>query len=274
MKNRVFLFVLMIAIGDCHAQIRFFRFVDSVFHMPQIQQSVLLKQEIQNAGYKLTGTDSLDQTVAKLAYMHMLLTCYYSVDGDTSGGFGIPYFWNYTNHNPRENIVNLKKGKKLKQIPAYPGSQGASMATLDRTPVIFWSDLTTDEPQYSYEHISSFYTFGWCSEREMAYKAWLGVMGIKSTIGIRADHVWTEVDLPGMPGYFLFIDNTFNRFEVWSIKKKPPREVGNKYIAWYNQQGADKTILKKLAALTISPKRAAQIQQQIISYFSSNTDDY
>jgi hypothetical protein len=274
MKSRFFLAVLMICAGQAFGQIHFFHFVDSVFQKREIQESVVLKQELQNAGYKFTGVDSLDMAVAKLAYMHLLLTCYYSVDGDTSGGFGIPYFWNYTNHNPRENIINIKKGKNLKQIPAYPGSGGASMATLDRTPFIFWNDFMTDEPQYSWGHISAFYSFGWCSEREMAYKAWLAVLGIKSTIGIKADHVWTEVELPGLPGYFLFIDNTFNRFEVWPVNKKPPLEVGNKYITWYNQQGSDKAIQKKLSALTISPKRAADLEKQIVTYFGSNTEDY
>ena len=274
MKNCFLLLVLLTCSRPDFAQIHFFRFVDSIFQKQEIQQSVLLKQELQNAGYKLTGNDTLDMTMAKLAYMHMLLTCYYSVDGDTSGGFGIPYFWNYTNHNPRLNIVNLKKGKTLAQLPIAPGSQGGSMATLDRTPLIFWGDFMTDEPQYSYEHISAFYSFGWCSEREMAFKAWLGVVGIKSTIGIKADHVWTEVELPGLPGYFLFIDNTFNRFELRPIKEKPPLEVGNKYIAWYNQQGADKTIQKRLDALMISPKRAEHIQHQILTYFGSNSEDY
>jgi len=266
MKNWSFLLVFIVCGSSAFAQIHFFRFVDSVFQKKTIQESVMLKEELQNAGYKLSGDDSLDMLVAKLAYMHLLLTCYYSVDGDTSGGFGIPYFWNYTDHNPREKIINIKKGKPLKDIPG--------MATQDRTPVIFWSDFMTDEPQYSYEHISSFYTFGWCSEREMAFKAWLGVVGVKSRIGIKADHVWTEVELPDMPGYFLFIDNTFNRFEVWPVSKRPPLEAGNKYIAWYNQQGADKTIQKKLSTLTISPKRAAYLEHQILTYFGSNTEDY
>lgn len=273
MKSRTFFFVLMIcAVHSAIGQIYFFHFVDSIFQKKEIQQSVVLKQELQNAGYKFSGTDSLDMLVSKLAYMHLLLTCYYSVDGDTSGGFGIPYFWNYTNHNPRENILNIKKGKTLKQLPS--GTGGASMATLDRTPVIFWSDFMTDEPQYSWGHISAFYSFGWCSEREMAFKAWLTALGIKSTIGIKADHVWTEVELPGQPDYFLFIDNTFNRFEVWPISKKPPLEVGNKYINWYNQQGSDKTIAKKLNALTISPRRAADLDHQIVTYFGSNAEDY
>jgi hypothetical protein len=271
MKNWLFLIVFGISGSSVSAQIHFFRFVDSVFQKKSVQESVVLKQELQNAGYKLSGIDSLDRLVTRLAYMHMLLTCYYSVDGDTSGGFGIPYFWNYTNHNPRENITNIQKGKTLKQLPS---SASGTMATLDRTPVIFWADFTTDEPQYSYEGISAFYSFGWCSEREMAFKAWLGVAGIKSTIGIKADHVWTEVDLPGMPGYFLFIDNTFNRFEVWPLSRKPPREVGNKYINWYNQQGSDKTIQKKLAGLVISSKRAARLEHQIVTYFSSNAEDY
>jgi hypothetical protein len=267
------LFAILLILWTSHsfAQIHFFHFVDSIFHKSEIQQSVMLKQELQNAGYKLTGNDTLDMTVARLAYMHLLLTCYYSVDGDTSGGFGIPYFWNYTNHNPRENITNIRKGKTLKQIPV---SASATMATLDRTPVIFWSDFMTDEPQYSYGEISSFYSFGWCSEREMAFKAWLNVAGIKSTIGIKADHVWTEVGLPGLPGYFIFIDNTFNRFEVRPISKKPPLEIGNKYITWYNQQGSDKIIQKKLESLVISPKRASYIQKQILTYFGSNTEDY
>jgi hypothetical protein len=271
MKTKFFLVLLLFCASHTFAQIHFFHFVDSLFQKPEIQNSIVLRQQLQDAGYKLTGNDSLDMMVTKVLYMHMLLTCYYSVDGDTSGGFGIPYFWNYTNHNPRVNIVNLKKGKKLGQLPA---PVGGTMATLDRTPVIFWSDFMTDEPQYSYEHISAFYSFGWCSEREMAYKAWLGVVGIKSTIGIKTDHVWTEVAMPGMPGYFLFIDNTFNRFEMRPISQKPPLEVGNKYIAWYNQQGADKTIQKRLASMIISPKRAASLQKQIMVYFGSNSDDY
>jgi|GEM_PF-5797394 len=263
MKSRILLIVLVLCTGQCFAQTHFFHFVDSVFQRKEIQQSVVLKQELQNAGYKFSGTDSLDQLVAKLAYMHLLLTCYYSVDGDTSGGFGIPYFWDYTDHNPRENI--LKRGKTLKQL---------GIATQDRTPYIFWSDFTTDEPQYSWGHISAFYSFGWCSEREMAYKAWLSVLGIKATIGIKADHVWTEVELPGQPDYFLFVDNTFNRFEVWPVSKRPPLEAGNKYINWYNQQGADKTTVKRLSMLSISAKRAAKLQRQIISYFGSNAEDY
>jgi hypothetical protein len=263
---------MICAVHSAIGQIRFFHFVDSVFQRKEIQQSVVLKQELQNAGYKFSGIDSVDMMVSKLAYMHLLLTCYYSVDGDTSGGFGIPYFWNYTNHNPRETIVNIKKGKTLKQIPV--NSAGASMATLDRTPYIFWNDFMTDEPQYSWVHISAFYSFGWCSEREMAFKAWLTVLGIKSTIGIKADHVWTEVPLPGQPDYFLFIDNTFNRFEVWPVSKKPPLEIGNKYINWYNQQGADKAIAKKLSALSVSSKRAASLEHQIVTYFGSNAEDY
>jgi hypothetical protein len=271
MKTYIFLLVFILFTFSSIAQTHFFRFVDSLFYKPEIQQSMLLKQELQNAGYKLTGNDTLDRMVTKLAYMHLLLTCYYSVDGDTSGGFGIPYFWNYTNHNPREKIVNIHKGKTLREIPA---SANAIMATQDRTPLIFWGDFMSEDPQYSYEHISAFYSFGWCSEREMAYKAWLGVAGIKSTIGIKADHVWTEVDPPGQSGYFLFIDNTFNRFELRRISQRPPAEPGNKYIIWYNQQGADKTIQKRLDAMVISPKRKAYLEHQITTYFSSHSEDY
>jgi hypothetical protein len=265
MKNWFLSLVFITSGSSAFAQIHFFQYIDSLFQKKEICESLPLKQELQNAGYKLSGDDSLDMIVKKLAYMHMLLTCHYSVDGDTSGGFGIPYFWNYTDHNPREHIVNLKKGKPLNQL---------GIATQDRTPLIFWGDYMTDEPQYSYEHISAFYSFGWCSEREMAFKAWLGVAGISSKIGIKADHVWAEVELPGMPGYFLYIDNTFNRFEVWPESKRPPLEVGNKYIDWYNQQGSDKTIRKKLAAFTISGKRATELQKRIVNYFGSNSEDY
>ena len=271
MKNILFLILLIFGTGQAFAQTHFFRFVDSLFERKEVRESLVIKEALQNADYKFCGNDSLDKIVEKVAYMHMLMTCYYSVDGDTSGGFGIPYFWNYTNHNPRENIINLRKGKTLKELPSAGGS---SMATLDRTPLIFWGDFMTEEPTYSYEHISAFYTFGWCSEREMAFKAWLGLVGIKSTMGIRTDHVWMEVELPSMPGYFLFIDNTFNRFEVWPMSKRPKLEVGNKYITWYNQQGADKNIQLKLKNMVISPKRAAVLEHQIINYFTSNADDY
>lgn len=256
------------------AQTRFFSFIDSMFRRPEISNCTLLKQQIQDAGYKITGVDSIDKSVARLMYMHMLMTCYYSVDGDTSGGFGIPYFWNYTNHNPRENIVLRKSGKPLRQLPAAAGSGGGTLATLDRTPLIFWGDFMTDEPQYSYEHISAFYSFGWCSEREMAFKAWLGVLGIPATIGINGDHVWTEVEVKGMPGNYIFIDNTFNRFEVRPLSQRTHPDPGNRYIGWYNQQGSDKNIQKRLAGMTISAKRAEELAKRIKTYFNSSADDY
>jgi hypothetical protein len=273
-KNRWLLVLLMACGHTAFAQTHFFYFVDSLFQKHEISDCAMLKEQLQNAGYKMSGNDALDKLVTRLMYMHLLLTSYYSVDGDTSGGFGIPYFWNYTNHNPRLTILNVRKGKMLGQIPQPGGAAGSSMATLDRTPVIFWGDFMTDLPQYSWNHISGFYTFGWCSEREMAFKAWIGLLGIPATISIHTDHVWTEVELPAMPGYYIFIDNTFNRFEVRPVSKRDKPDAGNKYINWYNQQGADKAIQKKMAAMTISKKRAAQLEHEIRTYFNSNTEDY
>ena len=274
MKNR-FLFVVLMCWGShAFAQIHFFRFVDSIFQRPEIRESSAIKLELLNAGYKESDNDSINAIVYKLAFMHMLLTSNYAWDNDDFGGFKIPYFWNFTSSNPRDSILMISKGRRLKYLPPPAGAPSRSMATLERVPPIFWGDFLTDEPMYQWIDSSRFYTFGWCSEKEMAYKSWMALSGLSGTIAFRGNHVWMEVEVKGLPGLFFYIDNTFNRFEIKLINEKTPIDPKDHYLTWYNQNGSDKAILAKLKAMTVSPKRAKAIEQQIVSFFKSNEDDH
>jgi hypothetical protein len=223
----------------------------------------------------LADDPAVNDTVSKLLYMHLLLSSNYATNGDTFGGFGIPFFWNYTDPNPRDSIYHKKRGRNLCKLPPpYEMPGYLSLASVDRVPTIFWGDFVTETPKYSWDFLPGFYSFGWCSEREMAFKAWLGIEGIPSEICFKENHVWTEVVLPSLPGYFILIDNSLNRFELHAISRRTPPQPDDRFLRWYNQNGANKITQAKLKLLTISPRRATELGQQITGFFNANMDDH
>ena len=274
MKNRILFLVLICCGNNTFAQIHFFSFIDSVFQRPDIRESNRIKLELINAGYKESDDEAVNTKVRKLVFMHLLLTSNYAWNNDAFGGFRIPYFWNFTAANPRDSILLISNGKKLKQLAPPAGSSFHTMATLERVPVIFWGDFMTDEPKYEWIDSSTFYTFGWCSEREMAFKAWMGISGMAGNIAFKGNHVWMEIEVAGVPDVFFYIDNTFNRFEIKPVSQKTHIDPKDHYLTWYNQNGADKNIQKKLSAMTISSKRADDLLRQIISFFNANSEDH
>ena len=275
MLRSTFLAVMIAVSGLCHAQYPLFHFIDSVYTANTINESLLIKTKLFDGSYLLVDDEKVNDTVKKILYMHLLLSSNFATNGDTFGAFQIPFFWNYTDPNPRDSIFHKKRGRTLCKLPPpYEMPGYLSLASVDRVPTVFWGDFVTDEPKYSWDYLQGFYTFGWCSEREMAFKAWLGIEGIQGDICFKDNHVWTEVVLPSLPDYMLFIDNSLNRFEMRPISKRTKPVVGDKYLGWYNQNGANKITQKKLSLLAISHKRAVGLGQQIVSFFTANSDDH
>lgn len=115
-----------------------------------------------------------------------------------------------------------------------------------------------------------FSSFGWCSEREMAFKAWLNLRGIKSTVCFKGVHVWNEITLKNLRGYVLKVDNTFNEFELLPDSMKTEIDTADKYLKWYNAQGASNTNKQLLSAISTTKLKAALLQQMIHSFFVEN----
>ena len=114
------------------------------------------------------------------------------------------------------NAVNGLKGGLL-EIPYYDmrsRSEINNAVKEDRTPDIFLSDLVSNTPKYK-----DMYTFGWCSEREMAFMALIKNMGFDGRIVADGGHAWSEVNVElyvnnQLIDYILYIDNTYDEFLI------------------------------------------------------------
>jgi hypothetical protein len=273
--KRIFAFILYaFSISfSVQAQSKFFAFIDSLLLQKEIQQSSVLQSTVTNALPKTFDSELSEAAKAKInrvAYYHLLLTSRGARDANTYGALQLPYFWNYGEENTRDSIYSTEQNKPLRKLPPPKGFEKyQSYASVDRTPVLFWTDAAFDHAKYQYMG-TKFYSFGWCSEREMAFKAWLNLQGIKSTICFSGIHVWNEVELPELPDYYIKADNTFNEFTLLPKKDMPKRDANDKYLNWYNLQGAGVTVKNQLRLLTVSTHRAKEIEDAVKLFFTRN----
>lgn len=120
----------------------------------------------------------------------------------------------------------------------------------DRTPTIFYRDFV-DTVAYRGPHGQEFYTFGWCSEREMAFAAGAWLMGYEPVIIVRGGHAFTLVSIDGV---LHKVDNTYGKFEVWDYGYVPVPET--KLEFFYNRKArAEAAELKNIAVAPQSWQR-------------------
>ena len=188
----------------------------------------------------------------KLYFMHDLFTGTEAEDFTSSGAFKIPYFWHWRKPNVRHEILRNSGRKPLIEIPASGRfTQYQSFADIDRTPSLFLSDLFTEDPKYYHSECGEFYTFGWCSEREMAFCLLLELMGYQGKIyqgGIHVrSHFWVEMIDNSGNGILIIIsvDNTFD-ISSWKLAGMEKDDwlinIGSgDQIEWYNNKAKSKT---------------------------------
>jgi hypothetical protein len=173
----------------------------------------------------------------RISYLHELFTSATAADGSREGLLEIPYFWHWTEPNPRLEIF---KGETL--LSKIPAERYASFAMLDRTPEIFLSDLV-DSMYYSHPEYGTFYSFGWCSEREMSYRSIIRHWGFKSKVIAYGGHSWTEIEAEFINTrqeritLYLSVDNTFNILS-WN-KNSDETELldeEKRLQRWYNKK--------------------------------------
>ena len=209
--------------------------------------------------------------------LHQLFTSKNASNGSKGEILNVPYFWHWTNPNPRYEIDYVKTNQKLNAVsPSKEFSKYKSFADVDRTPFLFLSDLLSEKPNYFTPSCGKFYTFGWCSEREMAYVCLLSTLGFEGNVITNGNHSWSEfiVSLKSKNNeninFKVTVDNTFDKIDWKSITKDEivlwKKQTGVGLGKWYNQKAHSDTEKKKTSDLIVSAEAAKNIEESVIKY--------
>jgi hypothetical protein len=227
---------------------------------------------------------------ATIGLLHSIITSSQSETCNRSGILEIPYYWHWGQDLPRRSIIWTHSGATLERTP--PPREFArrykSYADIDRTPDIFWQNLHTENPSFYTLTCDSFYTFGWCSEREMAYLAILHAIGffsdknnLNSPVGriiAPGNHSWSEIISPfvqndGQTRFVKFvIDNTYDRIE-WSQIHIDEIERFRNYKGetdlqrWYNQKASSNEVIGRINAIRVSQTVQNRMTNQMSRFF-------
>lgn len=188
----------------------------------------------------------------------------------------IPYLWHWTNPNPRHEIYFVQSKQLLFETQApREFSTYNSYADIDRTPYLFLSDLVHDGPKYYSNACDTFSTFGWCSEREMAFVALTNLLNIDGKVIAERNHSWSEFIIPlkfingQFQNFKVKVDNTFNAVE-WTTIDNTELITWRKYNAtlakWYNQKAKDAIELGKIRNHLASNSAMKSIEMKLVNY--------
>ncbi len=212
--------------------------------------------------------------------LHELFTSQNPINCSKGQILDIPYFWHWVNPNPRHKIYSTINNQLLvKTKPTKDFEKYNSFADIDRTPYLFLSDLLKDKPLYFTTTCDTFSTFGWCSEREMAFVALTKLLNIKGKVVAENNHSWSEFIIPMTKldnttlNFIASVDNTYNKVYWEVIKNKDVAKwslyLGNSNLAkWYNQKANSPTELNKIKSISIGSKRQKDIDEKVRNYLS------
>ncbi len=212
-----------------------------------------------------------------LKILHELFTSKNASNGSKGEILNIPYFWHWVTPNPRHEIIDLKTNQKLVNIkPPKEFSKYKSKADIDRTPYLFLSELLNEQSLYSMKHSGDFSTFGWCSEREMAFVCLLNTMNYSGKVITSDNHSWSEFIVPMKNknnqtiNYKVKIDNTFDSIE-WSVISKNQIIAWDKQVFqgqgnWYNKKALSQIEKQNVTTISVSPISAKYIEEKVVSY--------
>lgn len=223
--------------------------------VPRASVGELLKHLTEKYGDSISAPNA---DYATLYLLHKMLT----VDGPSpynkeGGILGIPYVANYGKVNTRTEIT--KGGIPIATVE-YPPYK--SFADADRTPVLFYSDMVDTVP-YNHPSCGDFYTFGWCSEREMAFASASYALGYKPRIVVQGNHTFTLVQV----GRTIYqVDNTFGQFKIWP--NIMPSST-SRLETWYNNKARVQS--QQLWNVPVTDASWQRIENQLIQYLWPQT---
>lgn len=208
-------------------------------------------------------------TYYTLDILHRLFTARTCTDGSRGDILNIPYLWHWTEPNPRHEIHFTGNGKRLTSVRHPEGFEKyATYADIDRTPYLFLTDLLSPDPKYYSSVCDTFSTFGWCSEREMAFISLTTLMGFSGNVIAPGCHSWSELDVDmalksgGIRKLQVTIDNTFDVF-AWG-EPNPGDRSSN-----YNRNAHSSSILSRLKTFVVSSRASARMEDQVVKYLEN-----
>ncbi len=147
---------------------------------------------------KIKNVDSSNvEKYYTIKILHELFTSQTASDCSKGEILNIPYQWHWVQPNPRHEIYFASSKTLLKDTkPPNEFSKYNSYADIDRTPYLFLSDLVYPEFKYYSNSCDTFSTFGWCSEREMAFIALTTLLEYEGKVVAEGNHSWSEFVIP------------------------------------------------------------------------------
>ena len=257
-----------------------------VFFENMVQNHMLDFYHLDSSGYidfcKENGLRLEDSMNFKLYFtvkiLHDLFTCKTASDCSRGDILNIPYVWHWIQPNPRHEIYLVDNGNLLSDSdPPAEFSRYNSYADIDRTPFLFLSELVAPEPKYFSASCDTFSTFGWCSEREMAFVCLMEILNYQGKVVAEGNHSWSEFIIPmhtqngEIKNFKVTVDNTFNGFrwdeinaneiENWEVNQ------GNSSQAnWYNQKAHSQNEKSRIYNFIVSKQAATRIENRVVKY--------
>ena len=196
----------------------------------------------------------------------------------TAGGIlNIPYFWHWVEPNPRHQIIFKPDSKLLKLVgPPNGFEKYKSYADVDRLPRLYLSDLVSESPKFCHPSCGCFFTFGWCSEREMAFTLLMTTLGYECKVKQVGIHVWSEIYLRLVGKnrknkkdnrVIAKIDNTMNSVVFLNAETdyaKWKKDFGNgTHVKWYNSNAHSATEISAVKSIQISKSAEKRIENLV-----------
>jgi len=217
--------------------------------------------------------------------LHELFTSQTASNCSKGEILNIPYQWHWVQPNPRHEIYFTESNTLLKNTnPPKEFSRYKSYADIDRTPYLFLRDIVNSELKYYSAPCDTFSTFGWCSEREMAFIALTTLLNYEGKVVAEGNHSWSEFVIPmrltngGIQNFKVTVDNTFNFIDWTTIELQEIPEwkkyIGDSNLAnWYNQKAKSITELRNIENHLASNKSMLRIENKLVKYLDSKINE-
>jgi len=213
-----------------------------------------------------------------MALMHQLFTSHNASNGSRGEILNIPYYWHWVSPNPRHSIYLAGSKQLLSELkPPAEFSKYASFADIDRTPFLYLSELFLPKQKYNSKTCDTFSTFGWCSEREMAFVCIMELLGYTGQVIAEGNHSWSEFIIPLISkngktvNYLAKVDNTFNSLELTEIESHTldawkTFAFTPKQVIWYRQKAHSETEKQKIREFVASTRAMARIESSFVKF--------
>lgn len=252
------------------------RFMGKLYSDNKAEIDAILMKTYTEGMAQVDANPENDQNKSKvipLIFYHLLFTCTDATDCTRGGILEIPYFWHWVSPNPRHELLFVPSSEPLvKTEPPEGYRKYKSYADVDRTPSLYLSNLVSDSALFYHPRCGDVYTFGWCSEREMAFSCLMSLLGYEVKIKQEGIHVWSETLLEircevGTERVIMKIDNTFNTVSFGKLgvsEKVWKSDFGNgTQVKWYNQKALSSKELDKVKNIETSKAAEKRISGKV-----------